>query len=72
MKKLTPYQAQLLALAAEGLNDEAISRRMHTGHIAVRTSMHRIYQRLGVAAEDGLNCRVAAVLVYLKLKGLRV
>lgn len=62
---LSKQELRILGLISRGLDDPAIAKRMGITHMAVRASLHRAYQKLGIVA-DGKNPRVSAVLWYLE------
>src|ERR1700737_2536365 len=45
--RLTPRQAQILELAASGLSDKEIARRLHVTHRTVRTHFEKLFQDRG-------------------------
>lgn len=58
--RLTPRQAEIVALMAEGLSDKAIARRLHLSTGTVRTHVDRLF------AENGLHTRTEAVAAWLR------
>ena len=46
--RLTPRQAQILELAAAGLSDKEIARRLHVTHRTVRTHFEKLFQQRGI------------------------
>jgi DNA-binding NarL/FixJ family response regulator len=61
---LTPRQRQILALVAEGFNNESIAQRLGLAEKSVVNHLTSIYQQLGIGDEQ--NSRVAATLMYLR------
>ena len=61
--RLTNRQRQILALVAEGYNNEAIAERLGLAEKSVVNHLTAIYQHLNIGDEK--NSRVAATLVYL-------
>lgn len=62
---LTEDERRVLALAAEGYDDQAIARQLELTHMAVRKQLHSVYGKLSIR-QSGINRRVAAVLWYLE------
>ncbi len=62
--QLTPRQRQILALVAEGFNNESIAQRLGLAEKSVVNHLTSIYQQLGIGDEQ--NSRVAATLMYLR------
>lgn len=62
---LTPRQTEVLSLMAKGYSNVAISSEMVLEIISVENYANVVYQKLGLSENGDLNCRVAAVLVYL-------
>lgn len=46
--RLTPRQAQILELAAAGLSDKEIARRLDVTHRTVRTHFEKLYEQRGI------------------------
>jgi DNA-binding NarL/FixJ family response regulator len=65
LARLTPRQAEVLALIAEGRTNAAIARRLAITEKAVVQHASRIYDLLGLAANDEDHRRVLAVVRYL-------
>jgi DNA-binding NarL/FixJ family response regulator len=63
LARLTNRQRQILALVAEGYNNEAIADRLGLAEKSVVNHLTAIYQHLNIGEEK--NSRVAATLVYL-------
>ena len=62
---LTEREREILASAAAGLGNKEIADRLCVSLDTVKTHLHHIYRKLGVAR------RVEAILVYLKAKEAR-
>jgi two-component system response regulator DesR len=58
---LTPHQLAVLRLAAEGLSDRTIAKRLAISPQTVRNHLCNIYTRLGVSSQTGMNRRVGAI-----------
>jgi len=56
--RLTPRQAQILELAAAGLSDKEIARRLHVTHRTVRTHFEKLFQ------ERGIRNRAQAIAIW--------
>jgi DNA-binding NarL/FixJ family response regulator len=69
LARLTPRQAEVLALVAEGRTNGAIARRLAITEKAVVQHASRIYDLLGLAANDEDHRRVLAVVRYLGRDG---
>jgi DNA-binding NarL/FixJ family response regulator len=63
LARLTNRQRQILALVAEGYNNEAIADRLGLAEKSVVNHLTAIYQHLNIGDEK--NSRVAATLIYL-------
>lgn len=66
---LTPVQAEVLRMVAEGRSNEEIARRRGTSLKSVEHIMSRLFDALGLVADPSLNLRVAAARIYLKEAG---
>jgi DNA-binding NarL/FixJ family response regulator len=64
LARLTNRQRQILALVAEGFNNEAIAERLGLAEKSVVNHLTAIYQHLDIGEEK--NSRVAATLIYLR------
>src|SRR5262249_10592366 len=51
---LTPREREVMALVAEGLSNKVIGRRLHLTEGTVKTHLHRIYGKVGVANRTAL------------------
>lgn len=67
LRRLTPRQREVIALAATGLDARAISEQLHLAHVSVRRELSRAYKVLVPGAPSGTDLRTAAVLEYLRL-----
>ncbi|WP_336923144.1 response regulator transcription factor [Aquipuribacter sp. SD81] len=65
LHRLTPRQREVLALLATGRSNSGIAQRLGVGERAVVAHTSRIYDELGIAADDADHRRVLAVLRYL-------
>ncbi|GAA2015362.1 response regulator transcription factor [Nakamurella flavida] len=63
--RLTPRQRQVLTLVAEGRSNSSIAAELVVTEKAVVQHTSRIYDALGLAADDDGHRRVLAVLKYL-------
>jgi DNA-binding NarL/FixJ family response regulator len=63
--ELTPRQAEVLGLLAEGRSNAAIARRLVVSERAVVQHVSRIYAQLGLAPSEDDHRRVLAVARYL-------
>ena len=67
LAKLTPRQREILALIAQGLNNEAIARELHLSEKSVENQINAIYQQTNLKRDDpSMQPRVKAVLMYLE------
>ena len=66
LARLTPRQAEVIALIAEGRTNAAIARRLAITEKAVVQHVSRIYDVLGLRANDEDHRRVLAVVRYLR------
>jgi DNA-binding NarL/FixJ family response regulator len=64
LARLTNRQRQILALVAEGFNNDAIADRLGLAEKSVVNHLTAIYNHLDIG--DDKNSRVAATLVYLR------
>ena len=62
---LTAREREVLALAAEGLSNASIARRLYISDRTVETHMRSIFARLTIPDSGATNRRVLAVLAYL-------
>jgi DNA-binding CsgD family transcriptional regulator len=56
--RLTPRQAQILELAASGLSDKEIARRLHVKHRTVRTHFEKLFE------DQGIRNRSQAIAIW--------
>jgi DNA-binding NarL/FixJ family response regulator len=70
-EKLTPHELSIARLAAEGLTNREIGRRLYLSHRTVGTHLHRIFPKLGVTSRVDLaralptappNCASASMM----------
>jgi DNA-binding NarL/FixJ family response regulator len=66
LSDLTPREREVLELMAEGLTNNAISKRLWLTVGAVEKHISSIFARLGLLPGDDENRRVRAVLTYLE------
>lgn len=64
LARLTPREQQVLALMAEGLNNQALAGRLFISEAAVVKHASSIFMKLDLDATEG-NRRVLAVLAHL-------
>jgi DNA-binding NarL/FixJ family response regulator len=69
LARLTPRQGEVIALVAEGRTNAAIARRLGITEKAVVQHVSRIYDLLGLTANDEDHRRVLAVVRYLGRDG---
>ena len=67
LASLTPREAEVLALVAQGWTNVGIARRLWLTERTVETHVRSIMAKLGLAAGDESHRRVLAVLAYLGL-----
>ena len=63
---LTPRQADVLALLAQGFNNGAIGEQLSISEKSVENYVNAIYQHLDVRSDDSTHPRVQAVLAFLR------
>ncbi len=66
LDELTAPEREVLALLAEGLTDRGIGERLWLTPKTVETHVRHILFKLNLASDSWHNCRVLAVLVYLR------
>ena len=66
LERLSERERDVLALVAEGLNNDAVARRLHISDRTVESHIAKVMQKLDIDAVDG-HRRVLAVLAYLRL-----
>lgn len=69
VERLTPRERDVLALMARGRSNSAIAAQLDISRSAVEKNIGSIFQRLGLADDDGLSPRVAAVLAWIDAEG---
>jgi DNA-binding NarL/FixJ family response regulator len=62
---LTPRQAQIVALMADGLPDKEIARRLRVSSATVRTHIDRLF------ADNGIHTRTEAVVAWMRDQAVR-
>ncbi|MEU3631296.1 response regulator transcription factor [Streptomyces fradiae] len=65
LRRLTPREREVLALMAEGLNNQAIARRLTVTEASVVKHTGNIFMKLELDPADG-NRRVLAVLTHVR------
>jgi DNA-binding NarL/FixJ family response regulator len=68
---LTPREREVLALMAQGHDNNTIARRLVITDNAVHKHIGNIFAKLGLAVTDSGHRRVLAVLTYLEAAGTR-
>ena len=66
LAELTPAEADVLRLMAEGFGNRPIADALHVSVGTVEKRIAAIFSKLRLAPESELNRRVAAVLIYLR------
>lgn len=66
LSRLTPREAEVLALMAEGHTNAGIARRLWLTDRTVETHVSNIMAKLGLAVDDEGHRRVLAVLAHLR------
>lgn len=61
---VTAAQAEVLRMLAEGASTRGIAENRGTSIRAAETMLTRLYEALGLAADDGSNPRVSAVRIW--------
>ncbi|WP_109505536.1 response regulator [Nocardioides speluncae] len=67
---LTARERQVLALMAEGHDNETIAKRLVVSDNAVHKHIGNVFLKLGLSAGDSGHRRVRAVLAYLRRHGV--
>ena len=65
LERLTEREHSVLGLMAEGLSNQAISKRLFISESAVGKYTTALFGKLGITDDDDHNRRVLAVLAYL-------
>jgi DNA-binding NarL/FixJ family response regulator len=65
--RLSEREREVLGLVAEGLNNEAIARRLFITDRTVESHVARVMQKLDIDHDGEGHRRVLAVLAYLRL-----
>jgi DNA-binding NarL/FixJ family response regulator len=68
LAQLTPREAEVLALMAEGRTNRGIAKRLWLTDRTVETHVGNIITKLGLAEDEEDNRRVLAVLAYLEAR----
>ncbi|MFF3069514.1 response regulator [Kitasatospora sp. NPDC057936] len=68
LQRLTPREREVLGLMAEGLNNQAVARRLTVTEASVVKHASNIFMKLDLDPSEG-NRRVLAVLAYLRGHG---
>lgn len=66
IERLTLRQRQIMALAASGLDANAIAEELHLAPVTIRQELSRIYAILVPNPKRGTDLRTTAVLRYLR------
>lgn len=66
LQRLSQREREVLGLVAEGLNNDAISRRLGIAERTVESHIARLFQKLDIAEHSDGHRRVMAVLTYLR------
>lgn len=65
-ERLSDREREVLELVAEGLNNDAIARRLFINHRTVETHVAKLFQKLDIDDSGDGHRRVLAVLAYLR------
>jgi DNA-binding NarL/FixJ family response regulator len=65
LERLTEREYSVLGLMAEGLSNQAISRRLFLSESAISKYTTSMFDKLGITDDDDTNRRVRAVLTFL-------
>ena len=63
---LTDREREVLALMAQGRTNQAIGQRLCTTKKTVESHVRSIFSKLGLAASEGVDRRVLAVLTFVR------
>jgi DNA-binding NarL/FixJ family response regulator len=55
LDRLTPQEFEIITLAASGLTNKQIGKRLYLSHRTVGGHLHRAFPKLGVATRAGLR-----------------
>lgn len=66
LQRLSPREAEVLQLMAEGRTDRAIADELFIGLKTVQTHTSAIFEKLGLGDDPASNRRVRAVLTWLR------
>ena len=67
LQRLSDREREVLALVAEGLNNDAIARRLFISDRTVESHIAKVLQKLDIPDDAEGHRRVMAVLAYLRL-----
>ena len=67
LQRLSEREREVLTLVAEGLNNEAIARRLFITDRTVESHISKVLQKLNIDDDGAGHRRVLAVLAYLRL-----
>jgi len=66
LAQLTPREAEVLELMAQGMTNARIAETLHISVSSAEKHINSIFDKLGLANSTGLSRRVAAVVKYLR------
>lgn len=66
---LSAREREVLAIAADGLDNEGIAQVLHISVRTVESHMRAIFSKLRLAPKAGYNCRVRAAFLWLDAQG---
>jgi DNA-binding NarL/FixJ family response regulator len=52
--ELSPREIEVAALVHQGLSNKEVAARLYLGETTIKTHLHRIFARLGVASRVGV------------------
>jgi len=58
--RLTAQELQIAQLAADGLTNREIGRRLYLSHRTIATHLYRVFPKLGITARTELAAAIAA------------
>ena len=67
---LTARELQIAVLAAQGLDDRAIGRRLGIGPLRVSTHLGAAYLKLGISGRSALAARIAGTVALHRQSAL--
>jgi two-component system, NarL family, nitrate/nitrite response regulator NarL len=65
---LTPREREIVMLAAEGLSNKHIARRLNVAEGTIKIHLHNVYQKLGVANRTAMTALALTYRAQLKPK----